>query len=805
MASMTTDELFERLRQAEQRAEQAEQRAQKERQERLEADQRAQKEQQERLEAEQQTRKERQERLEADQRAGQAEQRAQKEQQERLEAEQRVDQVEERIRLTTLKEFLSICHNNLGTALAVETDKSRTSTGFTSPQGRKCPIHIRPWNRFLSHRERIWRRFLSVYPFDSDVRRFKSREHIVGLAGDLRPIANETDIVRYLDAAIERRASEIFECLVSMPEVRREFHLGDSIVFSVNPKDAFGDKAQPGELRGVDGLIDPLAQQHLHSASYTSTSVGESVLTSASPSPLTPPPGGRTQVPSDLTCIRIDQAGGSSTRTLAYLAEYKPPHKLTRAMMECGLRPMNITTEIINAAVMPAKDDEEAVFRYHSERLVTSAITQTYDYMIRTGLKYGYITTGEAYIFLHVRKDDPTTLYYHLTEPTVDFEQNKDSAEGTLHTALGQVLSFCLLALGSRPRPQRWRNRVLKSLVTWEVDEAEIVKNLPESVKKMARRESLYRSSAHPDPSSPAETRSRRQKRNAGCSRAFGSMVEEDEDADPPADTSGKRMSTRTSKSRQTRKSSQKTSRRGRRADQSNDERIRSYCTHECLMGLIRQDRLDTQCPNVDLHGHFGYHPLDRETLLRQIQRQLRRSLDRDCYELDLDGAQGTLFQVRHRRYGYTLVAKGTVSTSVHRLRHEGVVYEHLNELQGVCIPAYLGNFDLEIPYFHKFGYEIVHMMLLTWAGDALDYADPSIGPSKVLSPLQRVHKAGVLHGDVRRPNVRWIRGKGVMLIDFERSIITEDGLDLEMVLAKRDFKGYFSQAPRSEGLGLCI
>jgi hypothetical protein len=53
--------------------------------------------------------------------------------------------------------------------------------------------------------------------------------------------------------------------------------------------------------------------------------------------------------------------------------------------------------------------------------------------------------------------------------------------------------------------------------------------------------------------------------------------------------------------------------------------------------------------------------------------------------------------------YGYTFVAKGTVRAFKANLKHEGVVYQHLNKLQGELVLVYLGNISLARPYFSLF------------------------------------------------------------------------------------------------------
>ena len=58
-------------------------------------------------------------------------------------------------------------------------------------------------------------------------------------------------------------------------------------------------------------------------------------------------------------------------------------------------------------------------------------------------------------------------------------------------------------------------------------------------------------------------------------------------------------------------------------------------------------------------------------------------------------GARGALFRVTLLKYGYTFVSKGTIKELVPDLRHEEVVYDRLQPIQGDCVPVHLGAIDL--------------------------------------------------------------------------------------------------------------
>ena len=110
-------------------------------------------------------------------------------------------------------------------------------------------------------------------------------------------------------------------------------------------------------------------------------------------------------------------------------------------------------------------------------------------------------------------------------------------------------------------------------------------------------------------------------------------------------------------------------------------------------------------------------------------------------------------------------------------LIHEGVVYQHLSELQGELIPVYLGNISLACPYFLDVGVRIMHMLLMSWAGEQAqkDFI-ASIGLDMDLETTCAVTKLrchSLDHCDVRPPNVLWnSEMRRIMLVDFEQSDI---------------------------------
>jgi len=160
------------------------------------------------------------------------------------------------------------------------------------------------------------------------------------------------------------------------------------------------------------------------------------------------------------------------------------------------------------------------------------------------------------------------------------------------------------------------------------------------------------------------------------------------------------------------------------------------------------------------------------------VRSQLARDRDSNCEPLYIQGARGALFKLALASHGYTVAAKGTISTLIPYLRHEATVYKRLRSLQGVCIPVCLGAIDLVRPYYNN-GSQIVHMLFLSWGGTRIDRHIDRNNMCDVLaqatSSLQAIHRLGVLHHDAMPRNMLWnTEGGGVMVVDFEQAKVVE-------------------------------
>lgn len=130
---------------------------------------------------------------------------------------------------------------------------------------------------------------------------------------------------------------------------------------------------------------------------------------------------------------------------LLFIIEYKAPYKLTKEVLRAGLRAIDIPKEIIYRLIIPT--DLREKFTYNANRLVAAAATQAYSYILESNTEYSCIITGEAIVFLWIEVDDFNILYYYLAEPNKEGYTGDGLSFKYLLTAIGQLLSFCLITL----------------------------------------------------------------------------------------------------------------------------------------------------------------------------------------------------------------------------------------------------------------------------------------------------------------------------------------------------------------------
>jgi hypothetical protein len=737
-----------------------------------EANERAEQERRNRKEADERAELERRNRKEADERAELERQRADDERG-RAEEEQRTrQQAENKIRRTTFDEYIRTCHKLLSKSLCIQTDRRLSTQGsITSPKNKPCPTLLKPWTDFPILQQELFDRVYEYIPRHGEY--FSSTQYLEELGREIcdRPLASEKDLEGYQRLTVERPITNIISHLRHIEEARRAFSLGDGIIFE-NHANTLSDSNEE-------------VQQSLQNLRIS----GKQQTPNSNPKPKN----------ADQICVYKETDG---TRSLYMVVEYKPSHKLSVFNLRAGLLradggSINLPKDVFNRITIPT--DPEEKFVYHSEWLTAAALTQTYAYMIENGLEYSKLATGQADVFLQVKEDKPHTLYYHLAEPNIEAEAQSGIDILLCRTTVGQSLSFCLLALDSRPRSQIWRNHTLEAACRVVIDHEAILRQIPAEEKTLTPPSSVFHARIHPFERSPIMLRPRKSRKARGSCGSPEIIVHEDPRSPSGSSDEASDIETPSKPTVHTRQSGVgqiRSVKTPQVADESN-VRHRQYCTQACLLGLVRKHPMDDACPNFSAHRAHragNHHALGRKSLSKLMLRQLAENPDSGCEPLGKQGARGALFRLTLEPYGYTFVAKGTVTAFTARLKHEGLIYRHLDEVQGELIPVFLGNAFLVRPYFLDFGVRIVHVLLMSWAGEQArkDFLS-SLGHDIVEETTRAVTKLryhGVDHCDVRPPNVLWNPEVGkVMLVDFERSEILEQVPVLQQISPNRKRK----------------
>lgn len=695
-------------------------------------------------------------------------------------AERRADIAEQDIRPTTLPEFLDAAHTHLSMTLSVLDHTLSTKGGTTDPSDKCCPTWIKEWKDFPQEQHIIWEILRSADSEFSCRRQFKSMHFLKesGKDNTRRAIGSEKDLESYERYNVETHVSSLIGAINDNSETKAAFGLDGDVRFEnhANTLSVVHEDVRQ-QLEEVE-LQTPLC-----ASSYPIDQLE---------------PTAPILMHTDQICV---YSITGNQRIPLFIVEYKPPHKLTLAIIRAGLHDMNPLADIVHSPTIPT--GEADLSTYHSSYLVAAAIAQTFHYMISSGLEYGYICTGQALIFLRV-PEDARTVYYYLSVPNADVGTSTgclpDSDEPkSLHlTAIGQILAFSLRALQVKPRSQEWQENVKGTLQTWrKLDFNDVLLMTPHTATTAP---STFEDSEYIADLSPLTLRSRKPEPKVNKCGPFkapdkGEHHHSEDETDKERDHKG--ASDTLSKIPQPRRSSRIQNKAYGRGN-AQDTQERPWCTQQCLLGLQGGGLLDQACPNYELHGgKDGLHDIDQEAFLWLIQEQLAKDLDTDCYPLWIQGARGALFKITLTSHGYTITGKGTVFAWVQVLQHEALVYKQLQSIQGVYVPVCLGAINLRKPYRHGYGVYIIHMLFMAWGGETITQLqkDKKEFREQAITAIEAIHQLGVLHKDAMARNMLWSEELGrVLFIDFERAEIRN-----LTKKSKREIRGVMKQKKRLE------
>ncbi|KJZ69734.1 hypothetical protein HIM_10874 [Hirsutella minnesotensis 3608] len=704
-----------------------------------------------RLREEQFRREEAESRALVDQRRREEEQRRREEAESRALVDQRRREAAEQLavasRPQTLQQYLETCHS-LHLAMQVITDRSSTTQGeTTNPAGRIFPRRIIPWDDFVVRQEEIWDDLSMGELFSKPI--FPSQHQMEYVESLLKPISSELGLRDFERDVVENAVQKLVDRAYTDPLLRSSLGLQGTVTFESHTN--LGTTNDP--------ISEPMGNMSLGRGS-----AGPAATTSALKPPSAPKSRRRARGKgnrADQFCI-YRTSDGQDVPTLAI--EYKAPHKLSIDEVVTGLESeIHPERDVIN------KDGQG--FAFTARRLAAAVVTQLFSYMIGKGIQYGYVCTGQAFVFLHI-PDDPSTVYFSVCVPNQDVMYDEETR---LHrTAVAQVFAFILQALRARPPPETWHDEA-ETLGTWAVEYDDILRNIPASERKRKEpRASPYRPQRWKGfKRSPIRTRS-------GCQPPGSTIGQpEDDDEDPPSPTPNQsRTGGKTSVAGTGSRGGGKRGRHRGKQQQSGpatkpDIQSRPFCTQRCLLGLAYGWPMDESCPNADNHGQGHINRLEFLRLMRD-QLATDRGRDADCAPIHRSGSRGSLFKVRLSSHGYTLVAKGVESLDLACLQHENEMYDRLRPIQGKYVPVCLGSIDLVRPYHYDSGV-YVHFLFLSWAGQPLlhctDEAVKAGIDDAVSKIFKAMHKLRVLHRDAEPRNMLYNPDSGkLMVVDFERA-----------------------------------
>ncbi|KFY50792.1 hypothetical protein V495_00095 [Pseudogymnoascus sp. VKM F-4514 (FW-929)] len=699
----------------------------------------------------------------AQQREQEAQQREQAARQREREAERLRDEdrqrYERRIGKTTLPEFLDACHTHLCLGLTIQPDSTQSTQGDAANADNKPrPDRILPWPEFDAEQAHTWDELMGS---EFVLERHFTSLHTLEESGEAirrRQMGSELDLNNFARFTVEDPVSQIIERLSEDNILRNRFGLKGSVKFENHSNTLSPDRTME-EMQSLSISDKPRRSKRLQAHA------NESGRTKSSKSS-----GTKSSRPrADQFCVYNTGGDGETEHRVAALTiEYKAPHKLTLGHIYEGLGEMNLDE------VVEEGENESVAIR--CRRLVAAVITQGFSYMVRAGLEYGEIYTGEATIFLRI-PDDPSSVYYSLSVPKGDVGTSTGWDEpgnqsNRLHlTAVGQAVAFTLRALQTPPRSAQWINKALRQLKPWNV----VVKEVEDAVADDEVPSSEYR----PSPAgtqaiirSPIQFRPRKNKFVGTCDSQTSSFSSNDDDHHRDTPSRPRRSSNSRNSHTSSNPPSQTSERGGKDRAYSgaySQRNLGRFCTPNCLMGMINEGGLDWQCPNVKEHGK-GRHQLNRDSFMRHIRELLRDQLDY-CEQMYIHGTRGAFFKVKLPTFGYTVVAKGTGVECVSDLIYESEIYQRLHPLQGKCMSVHIGDMKVDSLLYYAGAVRIVHMMFLSFGGFPLRSPISPAVVDDAIRALHAIHKLGVMQGDSIASNVLAHPDRpGLIWIDFERA-----------------------------------
>ncbi|KAG6215430.1 hypothetical protein E4U25_000342 [Claviceps purpurea] len=323
-------------------------------------------------------------------------------------ADRRKLEAEERERRLTLAEYLHSYHaSDKLEVKSVGTSTTRSQSHARNAVGRLCPRHIVPWKDFPNE-------ILEVYDKLSKSRNFFHDRILPAV-----PSLEDLDLVR-LDVHLRQRQQAVVIDAVDilLGKVCEDPKLRETFEIAAGGRVSFDDyeKMHPNVTLREKPKTDSTFKRYCQECAYRTPGVDEE-------------------------------------SQLVLLVLYELPSRLTPAQMAMGLDGENVI-ELGQSHVTNESHQTGDTITLESRRLAAAVITQLFEAMVRTKVRFGYVDSGEVKVFLRIG-EDPSRVEYFLAVPSHDVEAEGD---GLYLTSVAQVFAFTLLALQSPMPDKNWKD-----------------------------------------------------------------------------------------------------------------------------------------------------------------------------------------------------------------------------------------------------------------------------------------------------------------------------------------------------------
>lgn len=154
----------------------------------------------------------------------------------------------------------------------------------------------------------------------------------------------------------------------------------------------------------------------------------------------------------------VYKSGNNEVRPVL-VGEYNSVHKLRAEAVAQVLAspPRDLFFRVLKRRQSKTVNSKEK----KNDEIVTQVLSQTFDYMIRSGFLYGYVSSGHSLILLKIEESAASRLFFHHTPVTSirDFEARQ--------SPIVQLATLAMLALWSERMSAEWISNAEMSLYKW--------------------------------------------------------------------------------------------------------------------------------------------------------------------------------------------------------------------------------------------------------------------------------------------------------------------------------------------------